>query len=138
MTSLLPELEGWIKASGALVAVLMAVLVPVRSWIVEDRRFRAQTLEALAAASRNTVAGISASSTILADRIALTDLGASLNRIAAVLEKILEVGQDHERDRLTHALERFLDQHGSQATDITSRAIPPASNPSARPARPAG
>lgn len=113
MTSSLPELEGWIKACGAIVAVLMAVLVPVRSWIVEDRRFRAQTLEAIAAASRNTVAGISAPTTILADRMALADLGAALNRVAAVLEGLLEADQDHERDRLTRALERFLAQHGA-------------------------
>ena len=112
MTSLLPELEGWIKATGAMVAVLMAVLVPVRSWIVEDKRLRAQTLEAIAAASRNTVTGISAPTTVLADRIGLTDLGSALNRVAAVLERLLEADQDHERDRLTRALERFLAQHG--------------------------
>lgn len=113
MPTTLPEFEGWIKAAGALVAVLMAVLVPIRSWLVEDRRFRAQTLEAIASASRHAVAGVSASPTMLADTLALSALAESLNRLAAAIERLLdrEVGQD--RDRLTRAVERFTERFGT-------------------------
>ena len=110
MPSLLPEVEGWIKAAGALVAVMMALLVPVRSWIVEDRRYRAQTLQALASASRNAVAGITAPSSALADSLALSAVADGLDRVAAALERLLAVGEDRDRSRLTRALERFLEQ----------------------------
>lgn len=49
MNAWLPEAEGWVKLLGAFVAVLMAILVPVRSWIVEDRRDR----DRMRAAARN-------------------------------------------------------------------------------------
>ncbi len=109
MTSLLPDLEGWIKAAGAVVAVLMAILVPIRSWIVEDRRYRAQTLDALAAASRNTVAGLAMPTSALADTLALSRLAESLDRVAGALERLLASEDERDRDRLTRALERFLD-----------------------------
>lgn len=112
MNGWLPEAEGWIKVAGAAVAVLMAVLVPLRSWIVEDRRYRAQTLEALAGASRSIVSGLSAPSTMLADTLALGALAEAVNRVAAALETLVETEQDRDKDRLTRALERFLGQHG--------------------------
>lgn len=111
MNSLLPEAEGWIKVAGAAVAVLMAVLVPLRSWIVEDRRYRAQTLEALAGASRSIVSGLSAPSTMLADTLALGALAEAVNRLAAALEAVVETEQGRDKDRLTRALERFLRRH---------------------------
>ena len=36
MSSWLPEVEGWVKVAGILVGVVMAILVPVRSGVVED------------------------------------------------------------------------------------------------------
>lgn len=113
MTSALPELEGWIKVAGAAVAVLMAVLVPVRSWIVEDRRFRARTLEAIAAVSRSTLSGVSAMpSSLLADTLALSALAEALNRVAAALERVIEAEGDQDRDRLARALERLARSDG--------------------------
>jgi hypothetical protein len=111
VTSHLPEAEAWIKLGGAAVAVLMAVLVPLRSWIVEDRRYRAQTLEALAGASRSVLSGISGQSAMLADTLALAGLAEAVNRAAAAIEALIAADQDRDKDRLTRALERFLDQH---------------------------
>ena len=70
----------------------MALLVPLRSWIVEDRRYRAQTLEAVAAASRNAVSGVTGPSTMLADTLALSALAGSLDRVAAAVERLVEAG----------------------------------------------
>lgn len=112
MTGLIPEMEGWIKLAGAFVAILMAVMVPVRSWIVEDRRYRAQTLEALSASARTTLAGVGSSSTTLADTLAIARLAESLNRVAGAVERVLDQESDRDKDRLTRALERFLAQHG--------------------------
>jgi hypothetical protein len=114
VSSLLPEVEGWIKALGAVVALLMAVAVPVRSWLVEDRRFRAQALEAAASASRTTLAGVSGASAVLADGLALAALTEAANRVAAALETLVETGEARERDRLTVALERFLARHAEE------------------------
>lgn len=114
MTSMLPEVEGWIKAAGAMVAVVMALLVPIRSWIVEDRRYRAQTLQALASASRSAVAGVTAPSSALGDSLALSAVGDGLDRVASVLERLLAAGEDRDRSRLTRALERFLERHGEE------------------------
>lgn len=108
MTAALPDLEAWIKAGSALVAVLMAILVPVRSWIVEDRRYRAQTMEALASVSRATVAGVITSPTMLADALAISALAEALSRVAAALEGLLEQDERRGRDRLKEALERLL------------------------------
>lgn len=109
MSSLLPEVEGWIKVAGALVAVLMALLVPVRSWIMEDRRYRAQTLEAIASASRHAVSGMSGPSTMLADTLAMAALADALNRVAASIDRLVEAGEDRDKDRLGRALDRFLE-----------------------------
>ncbi|TDR88969.1 hypothetical protein [Enterovirga rhinocerotis] len=57
MTAWLPEVEGWVKVAGAFVAVVMAILVPVRSWIVEDRRYRDQMLAAASARRDPTIGG---------------------------------------------------------------------------------
>ncbi|WP_375458402.1 hypothetical protein [uncultured Enterovirga sp.] len=112
MNSLLPDAESWIKVAGAAVAVLMAVLVPLRSWIVEDRRYRAQTLEALTGASRTVVSGLSAPSSMLADTLTVAALAEAVNRVAAAMETLVETEQDRDKDRLTRALERFLLHHG--------------------------
>jgi len=112
LSSLLPEVEGWIKVTGALVAVLMALLVPIRSWITEDRRYRAQTLEAISAASRHAVSGVTTTaSTMLADALTLAALADALNRVAAAIERLVEAEEDRDKDRLTRALDRFLDLH---------------------------
>lgn len=108
----LNDIEGWVKLAGAAVAVLMAILVPVRSWIVEDRRYRAQTLDALAAASRNAAAGVAGGSHALADSLALATLADALREVASAVRGLTESGEDRDRDRLTRALERFLEGQG--------------------------
>ena len=74
VSSMPPDVEDWIKAAGALVAVLMALLVPIRSWIVEDRRYRDQAKEAQAASARTAVGAVTSSSTMLADTLAISSL----------------------------------------------------------------
>ena len=90
---------------------MMALLVPVRSWMVEDRRYRAQTLQAIAAASRNTVTGVAGSSMALTDSLALSSVAEALDRVAQALERLLDQGEDRDRTRLTRALEAFLARH---------------------------
>lgn len=114
MASLLPEIEGWIKAAGALVAVLMALLVPVRSWMVEDRHYRAQTLQALASAPRDTLTGLSMPSAALADSLALSAVAEGLDRVGRALERLLDAEADRDRSRLTRALELFLEQQAGR------------------------
>ena len=109
MTGLLPDVEGWIQVAGAAVAVLMAILVPVRSWIVEDRRYRAQTLDAIAAASRHAAAGVAGASHALADSLALAGLAEALREVASAVRALTDAGEDRDKDRLTRALEAFLD-----------------------------
>lgn len=111
MADLLPEVEGWVKVLGAAVAVLMALLVPIRSWIVEDRRYRAQTLEAMAAASRAAGAGATGAATALADTLALSPVAEGLNRVAFALERLRDGSA--EEDRLGRALNRYLARHGA-------------------------
>lgn len=111
MSSLLPEVELWVKVAGASVAVLMAVLVPIRSWIVEDRRYRAQTLEALSAAvSRGTVGGLSGQSQVLADSLAMGALAEALRDLTAALRDLAETGEHREKDRLARALESLIER----------------------------
>lgn len=109
MNSLL-EIESLIKIAGAVVAVLMAVLVPVRSWIVEDRRYRAQTLEAITAASRGAIAGVTATSHVLADSLALGSLAEALRDVATAVRSLTQAGEARDKDRLTRALESFLER----------------------------
>lgn len=109
MSSWLPEVESWVKVAGATVAVLMAVLVPIRSWIVEDRRIRAQTLEALSsAASRGTVGGLSGTSQVLADSLAMGALAEAVRGLTEALRDISEPGHGRGEDRLARALAALL------------------------------
>jgi hypothetical protein len=111
VTSLLPEVESWIKVAGAAVAVAMAALVPIRSWIVEDRRYRAQSLQALsAAASRGTVEGLSGTSHMLADSLAIGALADALRDLTAALRDLAACEEGRQKDRLAQALEALLDQ----------------------------
>lgn len=137
MTGLLPELEIWIKVAGAAVAVLMAVLVPVRSWIIEDRRYRARTLEALSASSRTMIGGLGVTSAALADTLALSRLADGLDRVAGALERLISAEADRDKDRLTRSLERFLRRHGEEldGASVSAPASPPARDPTAPPAR---
>ena len=113
MNSLLPDLEGWIKVAGAAVAVLMALAVPVRSWIVEDRRYRAQTLEAIASASRNVAGGIAGGSHVLADSLALHALAEALRELTLVLRSTLGGGDERHADRLARAVRMLLERDGT-------------------------
>lgn len=111
MAIVLPEIEGWVKVLGAAVAILMAVLVPLRSWIVEDRRYRAQALEALSGASRAAVAGASTRSptgTLLGDAVALEGLIAAVRDVAAAIRDAAAAEEAGKRDRLAAAVEALL------------------------------
>lgn len=114
MSSWLPEIEGWVKVAGAAVAVVMAALVPIRSWIAEDRRHRAQTLEALTAATRSSGAStFSGTSHVLADSLALGAVADGLREVARSLRRLAEEEERSER-RLARAVADLMDEAPDQ------------------------
>lgn len=139
MSSLLPEVEGWVKIAGAAVAVLMALLVPVRSWIVEDRRYRAEARDVAATAASAATAGITTGAHVLADSLALGAIAEGLREVAAAIRFQAESERFRDRDRLTRVLDRLLEQAGAENEvhplsepanpAATSRCSPPARSP---------
>lgn len=109
MSAWLPEVEGWVKALGALVAVVMAVLVPVRSWIVEDRRYRERMLEAaraMAAGRPGTPEGQGRPPPLVSE---MKDLAAALRDCAEALREAGAAGQVRGGKRRVRAPGRAVD-----------------------------
>ena len=102
---LLPELEGWLKLAGAGVAVMTAILVPVRSWIIEERRFRS---EVAGAAERRRMEAARARRAERPDGLPQCRLSEAVNRLGFVLERLVEQGGRHDRSvcRLGRILKR--------------------------------
>lgn len=118
MSGWLPEIEGWVKVAGVLVGVVMAVLVPIRSWIVEDRRYRAQMLEATASASRTVSAAVqgapvaSAGGGGLCGVVEMEGLIAALHDCAAALRESTRIERALGQERLMRAIDRIADRKG--------------------------
>ncbi|MGA0599023.1 hypothetical protein [Enterovirga sp. CN4-39] len=121
MSGWLPEVEGWVKVAGAAVAVIMAILVPVRSWMAEDRRYKAQTLEAVAAASKVVTASVTAQTptgNLLGDALAAGALTEAVRDIAKAIREGTAAEEAREEDRLAKAVEALIasqdkpEQHG--------------------------
>lgn len=114
MTGWLPEVEGWVKVVGAAVAVLMALLVPIRSWISEDRRYKAQTAEAAASAAKSVIAGVSAPSpgggSMLGDVLASSALTDAVRDVAKAIREGTAAEREATESRLAKAIEGLLKQ----------------------------
>lgn len=108
MTGWLPEIEGWLKAAAILVGVVMAVLVPVRSWIVEDRRYRAQTSAEPAAPSPTISPGIHRSDA--GDPPDMDRLISAIRECADAIRGLTRLEQRRGDDRLADALNRLADR----------------------------
>lgn len=108
MSNWLPEVEGWVKVAGILVGVVMAVLVPVRSWVVEDRRYRAQMLEAAAAAGRAGPPACPGGGASCGPTGA-EGLAAALRDCAAAIREASRAEEARGHERLARALDRFVD-----------------------------
>lgn len=100
MSNWLPEVEGWVKVAGILVGVVMAILVPVRSWVVEDRRYRAQML---AATAGRPGGGASCGPD------GTEDLAAALRDCAAAIREAIRAEEARSHERLARAIDRFVD-----------------------------
>ena len=116
MSGWLPEIEGWVKIAGVLVGVVMAVLVPVRSWIVEDRRYRAQMLEATASAGRTVAAAVQApplasvSGGAPCGVVEMDGLIAALRDCAAAIRESTQIERSIGHERLMQAIQQIAEQ----------------------------
>lgn len=113
MSGWLPEIEGWVKLAGVLVGLVMAILVPVRSWIVEDRRYRAQMMDAAASAGRTVSAAVASGPVeagALCHRLEMEALIAALRDCASAIRDTTRQERARRQDRLAEALDRLMDQ----------------------------
>lgn len=113
MSAWLPEVEGWVKVLAAAVAAFAAAAVPVRSWINEERKYRAQTLEAMADAAKAAVAGASAPApaggSMLGDVVASEGLIHAVRDVAKAIREGTQAEKAKEADRIAKAIEELVE-----------------------------